>query len=59
MTGFWIAIAVCASLKGQCAWSPPAPMPSPEACAQFGRKLQLERKLKMNSFKCLPVEIKS
>lgn len=55
----WIAIAVCASLKGQCAWSPPAPMPSSVACFQFGRKLQLERKQPMNAFKCLKVEIKS
>jgi hypothetical protein len=55
----WIVIAVCASLKGQCAWSPPSPMPSREACMAYGRKLQLERKLPMNSFRCLKVEVKS
>jgi hypothetical protein len=54
----WIVTALCLSLKGQCAWSPPSPMPSRVACTQFGRKLQLERNLPMNSFRCLKVEVK-
>mgnify|MGYP001604312764 CR=1 FL=1 len=55
----WIVIALCSTLKGQCAWSPPAPMPSSEACAQYGRKLQLERGLPMNAFRCLKVEVRA
>jgi hypothetical protein len=54
----WVVLALCANLKGQCVWSPPARMPSPEACAQYGRKLQLERKQPMNSFRCTKVEVR-
>jgi hypothetical protein len=54
----WIVLAVCAGLKGQCAWSPPAPMPTRVACFAYGRKLQLERKLPMNKFQCLKVDVR-
>lgn len=55
----WLVLAVCASLKGECVWAPRDPLPSPEACAQYGRRLQLGRGLAMNSFRCLKVEVKS
>lgn len=58
MGTIWIAIAVCSTLRGQCAWSPPSPMPSREACAQYARKIQIQRKQPMNAFKCLKVEVK-
>lgn len=54
----WVVIAVCTALKGQCAFSPPSPMPSRVACFAFGRKLQLDRKKPMNAFKCLKVEVR-
>lgn len=54
----WVVLAVCASLKGTCVWSPDHIMPSSVACAQFGRKLQLERGLPMNSFRCRKVEVR-
>lgn len=54
----WLVLATCASLKGTCAYSPPSPMPSREACFQYGRKLQLERKQPMNKFRCIQGEIK-
>jgi hypothetical protein len=47
----WAVIAVCASLKGECVWSPHADaVARPPACFAFGRKLQLERKQPMNKF---------
>lgn len=58
MPDIWIVIALCSSLHGQCAFSPPSPMPSRVACFAYGREMQLERKMPMNSFKCLKVEIK-
>ncbi len=58
MGEIWIVVAVCSTLKGQCAWSPPSPMPSSVACAAYGRKVQLARKQPMNAFKCLRVEVK-
>lgn len=57
-TEFWIVLAVCTSLKGTCAFSPPEPLRSPEACAQYGRRLQLSRGLPMNAFECPKIAIK-
>lgn len=58
MGEIWIVIAVCASLKGQCAWSPPEILPSRAACIAYGRKVQIERKLSVKSFRCLKVEVR-
>ncbi len=59
MGEIWIVTALCLSLKGQCAWSPPAPLPSSVACFAYGRKIQTERKQPMNAFRCLKVEVHS
>lgn len=50
-------LAACTDLKGECVWLRQSPMPSPEACAQFGRKLQLERGRPMNDFRCRKIEV--
>ncbi len=53
MMTFWYVVATCVGLAGDCTFHPREPLPSREACYAYGRKLQLERGLPMNAFRCV------
>lgn len=58
MHEIWVVLAACLNLKGQCVFSPGHILPSSVACFAYGRNLQLDRGLPMNSFECRKLEIK-
>lgn len=49
----WYVRAACADGHGRCTFMPPdRALPTREACFAYGRKIQLERRLPMNDFRC-------